>query len=121
MSKNRTEVIIGGNIYFLQSEDTEEHMQAVAKLINVKIDEINKAYDKCYLNQTKLTSLLTLNLADECVKTQQQLAQYKNELEKKMVGREELEHINVELRLEVEKLKQELALSTHKIKKRTNE
>ena len=37
MSKNRVEVVIGENIIALQGNESEEHMQCVAKVINKKL------------------------------------------------------------------------------------
>ena len=44
MSKNKVEVVIGGLIYALQGEESEEHMQKVAKLINEKTYEVQSLH-----------------------------------------------------------------------------
>ena len=90
------EVVINGNVLSLQGDASEEHMLKVAKIINEKLSEIHKAYDKSHLPASKLSQLLTLNLADEYVNKQELLEEYllqlnalKNENEKlaETVGR----------------------------------
>lgn len=90
------EVVINGNVLSLQGDVSEEHMLKVAKIINEKLSEIHKAYDKSHLPASKLSQLLTLNLADEYVNKQELLEDYllqlnalKNENEKlaETVGR----------------------------------
>lgn len=70
MATNKVEVVINGNIMSLKGEASEEHMQKVAKVINEKLNEIHKTYDKTRLPVSKMNQLLTLNLADELVKKQ---------------------------------------------------
>lgn len=67
------EVVINGHIMSLQGDASEEHMQKVAKVINEKLEEIQKAYGKAHLPVSKVSQLLTLNLADEYVKKQEVL------------------------------------------------
>lgn len=117
MTKNKVEVVIGGNILALQGDESEEHMQRVAKVINEKLIEIQDAYEKSHIGQSKINTLLTLNLADECVKKQEMLDNYKASLvtlqeeNKKLF--EQVEKLNAELL----QTKEQLAMATHQGKK----
>lgn len=81
MSKNRVEVIIGGSILSLQGDESEEHMQRVARVINDKLYEIQRAYNKNHLPVGKVNQLMVLNLADAYVKKQQECEALKANLE----------------------------------------
>lgn len=101
MSKNKVEVVIGGLIYALQGEESEEHMQKVAKLINEKTYEVQSVHHKQRVNPTRLNMLVTLNIADECVKRKQELDRYAAELAKcndeNLALRDKLKEISLEL------------------------
>lgn len=117
MTKNRVEVVIGGNILALQGDESEEHMQRVAKVINEKLIEIQSTYEKSHIGQSKINTLLTLNLADECVKKQEMIENYKESLaalqeeNKKLF--EQVEKLNGELL----QTKEQLAIATHQGKR----
>jgi len=117
MSKNKVEVVIGGSIYSLQGNESEEHMQRVARIINEKLGEIHSAYDKAHIGQGKLNTLLTLNLADECVKRQEALDIYTTSIEKVNTENEELEEKVKELTWQLAQMKEELSLIARQGKK----
>lgn len=117
MSKNKVEVVIGGSIYALQSNESEKHMQCVAKMINEKLAEIHSVYDKSRIGQNKINTLLTLNLADECVKRQEILDAYTTSVEKTTIENEKLKETVKELTLQLAHMKEELAIETHQRKK----
>ena len=117
MSKNKVEVVIGGSIYSLQGNESEEHMQRVARIINDKLAEIHSAYDKAHIGQGKMNTLLTLNLADECVKRQEALDTYTTSIEKMNTENEELKKQVKELTLQLAQMKEELSLIARQGKK----
>lgn len=117
MSKNKVEVVIGGSIYSLQGNESEEHMQRVARIINEKLTEIHSVYDKAHIGQGKMNTLLTLNLADECVKRQEALDAYTTSIEKVNTENEHLKEKIKELTLQLAQTKEELTLATHQGKK----
>lgn len=117
MSKNRVEVVIGGNIYALQGTESEEHMQRVAKVINEKLTEIQTSYEKGHIGQSKLNTLLVLNLADECVKKQEKFDAYHTSLEDISIENEKLKATVKELNLQLAQTKEQLAIATHQGKK----
>ena len=117
MSKNKVKVVIGGSTYALQGDESEEHMQRVARLINEKITEIRSTCDKTHMDQGKINTLLTLNLADECVKRQETLGVYKASIEKTHSEKEHLAKEVEELTLQLAQMKEQLALATRQGKK----
>ena len=82
MSKNKVQVIIGGNIYSLQGEESQEHIHKVAGLLNKKINTIQQANVRTSLNTSKIYMLTALNVASEYLKVQEELESYTLELEK---------------------------------------
>jgi len=82
MSKNKVQVIIGGNIYSLQGEESQEHIHKVAGLLNKKINTIQQANVRTSLNTSKIYMLTALNVASEYLKVQEELESYTMELEK---------------------------------------
>lgn len=81
MSKNKVQVIIGGNIYSLQGEESQEHIHKVAELLNKKISSIQQANVRTSLNTSKVYMLTALNVASEYIKTQEELDRTQEELE----------------------------------------
>lgn len=117
MTKNKVEVVIGGNILALQGDESEEHMQRVAKVINEKLTEIQSNYEKAHLGQSKINTLLTLNLADECVKKQEMIESYKASLNKLQEENKKLYYEVEKLNQEILKVREQLACTTHQGKK----
>lgn len=113
MAKNRIEVIIGGAIYALQGEESEEHIQKVARLINDKLLEIQEANGRTKLTSHKANMLVALNVADEYVKTKQQLDAYTDELEKCSTENLALKQQIQELSSQIAQTREQLAAATH--------
>lgn len=113
MSKNRVEVVIGGNILALKGNESEEHMQRVARVINEKLAQIQATYDKTHVGQSKINTLLTLNLADECVKRQETLDASITSLEEIKIENEKLKEQVKRLSLQLAQTKEQLAIATH--------
>lgn len=82
MAKNKVEVIIGGNIYSLQGDESNQHIQRVAAMIDQKIAEIQKTYGTKRLSTSQIHMLSAINIADEYLKTKDELNLYVKELEK---------------------------------------
>lgn len=81
MSKTRVEVVIGGTIYALQGEESPEHIQRVASLINEKLAEIEGNTISGHLTLEKKHVLMTINVADEYVKQEETLKARQAEIE----------------------------------------
>ncbi|WP_069997528.1 cell division protein ZapA [Cellulosilyticum sp. I15G10I2] len=82
MSKNKVKVIIGGNIYALQGDESQEHIHKVASLINEKINSIQQSNVRTSLNTSRVYMLTALNIASEYIKTEEELEAYTTELQK---------------------------------------
>lgn len=117
MSKNRVEVVIGGNIIVLQGNESEAHMQRVAKIINEKLSEVQGSYAKVHIGQSKINSLLVLNLADECVKRQEALEHCTTSLQTLSIENKKLEETVNELNSQLAQIREQLAIATHQGKK----
>jgi len=77
MAKNRVEVIIGGEIITLVSEENEAYMQKVALYIDKKMEAVNSSKTHKPLNDHLKSLLLQLNIADDYFKSEE----YRDELE----------------------------------------
>ncbi|MDF2612608.1 MAG: cell division protein ZapA [Clostridia bacterium] len=109
MSKNKVEVIIGGNIYSLQGEESQEHIHKVAGLINKIISSIQKANVRTSLNTSKVNMLTALNVASEYIKMQEELESYANELEKCNAENLALKDKIREMTIEITNVKNQMA------------
>lgn len=67
-SKNNTKVLIGGTVYTLSGEESEEYIQRVALYINNKMDELKQSDNGQKLNTRLLNVLLAINIADDLFK-----------------------------------------------------
>ncbi|PHV71053.1 cell division protein ZapA [Sporanaerobium hydrogeniformans] len=81
MSKNKVEVIIGGTILALQGEESEEHIQKVASLIDKQLMAIQKNNVRKNLNPTKVYMLAALNIANEYIKALEELSVCMDEIQ----------------------------------------
>lgn len=105
MAKNKVEVVIGGQVYTLQGNESEEHIKKVASLLDKKIFELQKNGPIKVLSTQQKHMMAALNIAEEYLKVKADLEAYSKELEK---CNEEnlalLERID-EMALEINKLK----------------
>ncbi len=122
MSKNKVEVIIGGNIYYLQGDESQEHIQKVAALINKQLNSIQKANVRTSLNTSKVYMLTALNVASEYIKIEEELEAYTNELQKCSAENLALKDKIREMTLEITEIKNQLAAAkaSHKKNDHTN-
>ena len=82
MHKNKVEVLIGGKIFSLQGEESKEHIQQVASLINQQMEAIQRGPYGHRLSASQVHMLTALNLADEYLKLKEDFLAYEKELEK---------------------------------------
>lgn len=99
------EVVIGGNVYALQGEESGEHIQQVAKIIDKKIATLHKNPGSKKLSSSQIHMLAAINIADEYLKAQKELKLYAAELEKCNEENIALMERIEELGLEITKLK----------------
>ncbi|MEA4853316.1 MAG: cell division protein ZapA [Christensenella sp.] len=89
MEKIKTVVSIGGKEYTICGTDSAEYIHRVALKVNSKLDEMKKANPA--LNNIQLAMLTSLNIADDYMKTLDELEATKKELEKACKEVERLE------------------------------
>ncbi len=78
-----TEVLIGGKVYTLTGNESEEYLQRIASYINGKISEYTKVDSFRRQGADTQAVLLELNIADDYFKARQQLEALQDTLEQK--------------------------------------
>jgi len=66
--KNRIEVFIGGKVYKIAGEESEEYMQKVARYIDKKMQEVSGAERATVLSTSMISVLTAINVADDYFK-----------------------------------------------------
>jgi len=66
--KNNTKVLIGGTVYTLSGEESEEYIQRVALYINNKLDNLKSSSNGQMMNSRLIHILLAINIADDLFK-----------------------------------------------------
>ena len=99
--ENQTKVLIGGQVYTLKGDESEEYMQRVALYLNKKMDELKNGTDLKRMNSRMQSILLSINIVDDLFKERKNV-----EEEKKRVSA--LTNENKRLQREIEKTRQEL-------------
>ncbi len=105
--KNDTTVFIGGNVYTLAGDESEEYIQRVALYINNKLDEIKKSDNAKKLNTKLLAVLLDINLADDYFKAKVKVEDLERLLKTKETTISALEQDVVSLQVKLEEQDQE--------------
>ena len=73
MEKKRISVVIDGKVYILAGSESEAHMQRVASYVDSKLREIKVAGSYGKLSREYKNILLSLNIAEELFKLQDEL------------------------------------------------
>lgn len=71
--KNKIEAIIGGTVYVLQGEESQEYMQQVALYIDQKMNKVKKSDIGNRMSTTQIAMLTSINVADDLFKTKEKL------------------------------------------------
>jgi cell division protein ZapA len=79
-AKNRVVIRIAGMDYAVRGSDSEEYIHKLGLRIDKKMNEIMKNNPRLSTNMAAV--LTALNIADECVKSQENATKLLNELEK---------------------------------------
>lgn len=87
MQKIKTTVRIAGREYAISSYDSEEYVQSVAAWVDRRMRELNQA---ARLPGGQLAVLTAINAADDMMKSRQEIAKLKRELE---AARAEIERL----------------------------
>ncbi|WP_058485047.1 cell division protein ZapA [Defluviitalea phaphyphila] len=71
--KNKIEVIIGGNVYTLVGEESQEYIQKVALYIDKKMNEVKQIESSKKLSTSLISILTSINVADDLFKVKKEL------------------------------------------------
>ena len=107
-SKNKTEVLIDGQIYTLSGYESEEYLQRVATYINNKLAELKKLDGYARLSQELKSILLELNVADDYFKAKNQVEMVEEELAQKDQELYDLKHELISTQIKLEDAAKEL-------------
>ncbi len=79
MDKVKTIVNIGGKEYTIAGAESAEYIHRVALCVNQKMNELKRGNEQ--LNNTLLAVLTAINIADDYIKTKDELAELKKQVE----------------------------------------
>ena len=102
------EVAIGGKVYTLTGDDSEEFLQRIATYINGKISEYNKMDSFRKLSVETQNIYMFINMADDYLKAKQKLDEALADLEKCHKEEYDLKHSLVVTRTKNEALERNL-------------
>ncbi|OOB80358.1 MAG: hypothetical protein BEN19_05335 [Epulopiscium sp. Nuni2H_MBin003] len=105
MDKNIVEVIIGGQIYKIQGEESGEHIKQVAEKINKNYEEIRNSKNSARYSTVQIAMLVAMNMADSAIKIEQELKECIVDLGKCETENMALLERIEELTLEIQELK----------------
>lgn len=120
-AKTDTEVIIGGKVFTLSGNESEEYLQKVASYINNKINEYNRVDSFKRQPMDMQNVLLQLNIADDFFKAKKQISDLEDELQNKEKELYSLKHelIAAQIKLETSEGKiKELQIESNENAKR---
>lgn len=101
-AKTDTEVIIGGKVFTLSGNESEEYLQKVASYINNKINEYNKVDSFKRQPMDTQNVLLQLNIADDFFKAKKQISVLEDELQNKEKELYSLKHELIAAQIKLE-------------------
>lgn len=120
-AKTDTEVIIGGKVFTLSGNESEEYLQRVASYINNKMNEYNRVDSFKRQPMDTQNVLLQLNIADDFFKAKKQISVLEEELQSKEKELYSLKHelIAAQIKLETSEGKiKELQMESNENAKR---
>lgn len=108
-NKTDTEVIIGGKVFTLSGNDSEEYMQRIASYINGKISDFSKidGYQRQSVDTRNI--LLELNIADDYFKAKQELDELKSDNEEKEKDLYDVKHDLITSQMKVKSLEDKIS------------
>ncbi len=101
-AKTDTEVIIGGKVFTLSGNESEEYLQKVASYINNKINEYSKVDSFKRQPMDMQNVLLQLNIADDFFKAKKQISALEEELQNKEKELYSLKHELIAAQIKLE-------------------
>ena len=106
-AKNRTEVVINGQIFVISGYESEEYIQKVGYYLNNKLTEIQKLESYKRQSNDMKSILVQLNIADDYFKAKHQAEVFEEDSQLKDKEMYDLKHDLIEAQIEVENLKKE--------------
>ena len=107
-SKNEVEVVIGGEVYRLSADESEEYIQRVATYINKKISDIYENSSNPTINSSLRTLFVSINIADDFLKEQDKSLKQKEDLDTYFQEVTRLESENHLLKQKIKLLQKEI-------------
>lgn len=101
-ARTDTEVIIGGKVFTLSGNESEEYLQKVASYINNKINEYNRVDSFKRQPMDMQNVLLQLNIADDFFKAKKQIGVLEEELQNKEKELYSLKHELIAAQIKLE-------------------
>lgn len=101
-AKNRTEVVINGQIFVISGYESEEYIQKVGYYLNNKLTEIQKLESYKRQSNDMKSILVQLNIADDYFKAKKQAEIFEQDLQQKDQEMYELKHELIALRMKIE-------------------
>lgn len=101
---SRAVVRIGGLEYTIKGKESEEYLHKVAICVDKKMREIEKTHFN--LSTSMLAVLVSINLADDVLKSEDEIAKLKDEIERLREENEILNEMLLQLEEENKKLKE---------------
>lgn len=107
--KNSAKVVIDGKIVMIGGYESEEYFQKIAGYINKKIAQMEEAGVYRKLSPQTRSNLLAINIADDYFKAKEFSDGAQQEIENKDKETYDVKQDLVSAKLEIERLKKELA------------
>jgi len=105
----KVNVVIGGKVITLRSDEEEAHLQRIARYIDHKMAELTEANTNASIDERLRTMLLALNISDEYFKATDKLARVDAEQEKYVNELGRMQQENMLLREKFHELQGEYA------------
>lgn len=114
-TKNDTEVFIGGKVFTLSGNESEEYLQKVAAYINNKINEYNKLDGFKRTPVDTQNVLIQLNIADDYFKAKSKIELLEQDLKAKDNELYDLKHELIATQMKLENVSKSLKEATFRL------
>lgn len=114
-AKTETEVMIGGKLFTLRGNESEEYLQRVAIYINNKLAEYNKIESFRKQSVDYKNVLLQLNIADDYFKAKKKISSLEEELERKEKELYDLKHELISSQIKLESAEEQVKNQQQKV------
>ena len=105
---NKVDIVIGGKVLTIRSEESAEHVQRIAMYVSQKIDMLKAKNLSAVVDERLRTLLIALNIADDYFKVKDQFIAQEVINQNLATAAEKLEKENIVLKSQVQKLQSNL-------------